>query len=162
MAFLPDEFVVPTLVAGPQYQIRPLTIHDVVRVYDAIVCSRAELWGMFGSALEWPPAGYTLENCLVDVAWQQKEAELRRSFSYAVMTTDEAGLLGTIHVRPPVKVGADALIAFWVRTGAQSSGLELELLDFVREWAVTAWPFKKLHLPGREIPWPEWEALPPV
>ena len=162
MAFLPEEFVVPTLVAGPRFQIRPVTIHDVVRVYDAVMCSRAELWATYGEVVGWPAADYALEDCLVDVAWQQKEAQLRGSFSYAVLTTDETRLLGLIYLRPPVKLGADAMIAFWVRTGVELPGLERELLDFVREWAVTAWPFKKVHLPGREIPCDEWAALPPV
>ncbi len=162
MAFLPEEFVVPTLVAGPRFQIRPVTIHDVVRVYDAIMCSRPELWEVYGEIADWPAPGYTLEDCLVDVAWQQKEAALRHSFSYAVLTTDETRLLGVIYVRPPVKLGADGLISFWVRTEAELPGLERELLDFVREWAITAWPFKKVHLPGRDIPWDEWKTMPPV
>jgi hypothetical protein len=162
VAFLPEDFVVPTLVAGPRFQIRPVTIHDVVRVYDAIIRSRGELIALFGTVAGWPPAQYTLEDCLIDIAWQQKEATLRRSFSFAVLSTDETDLLGVIHVRPPVKLGADAVIAYWVRSEVAMPGLEDELRDFVGEWVTSAWPFKKVHQPGREIAWSDWVALPPV
>jgi len=162
VAFLPEDFVVPTLVAGPRFQIRPVTIHDVVRVYDAIIRSSAALSEMFGAVSDWPPAEYTLEDCLIEVAWQQKEAQLRRSFSFAVLSTDETDLLGMIHVRPPVKLGADAVLAYWVRSEVRMPGLENELRDFVPEWATSAWPFKKVHQPGREIAWSDWLALPPA
>ena len=162
MAFLPEDFVVPTLVAGPRFQIRPVTIHDVVRIFDAIIRSRDELSAMFGAVADWPAADYTLEECLIDVAWQQKEARLRRSFSFAVLSTDATDLLGVIHVRPPVKVGADAVVAFWVRSEAGLPGLEDELEEFVPEWVTSAWPFKKVHQPGREITWSDWAALPPM
>src|SRR5437868_12077687 len=36
-AFLPEEFVVPTLVAGPRFQIRPITVSDVVKDYGAVI-----------------------------------------------------------------------------------------------------------------------------
>lgn len=160
MGFLPADFVVPTLVAGPNFRMRPISVRDVVQVYDAVMSSRMRLWDLFGQLRGWPPPGMTLEECLVDIAWQQKESELRHSFAFAVMSTDETRLLGCVHIGPPSRVGADAELTFWVRDTESVPDLEQEVEDFVREWATSAWPFKHARFPGRDIPWQEWKALP--
>lgn len=162
MAFLPADFVVPALVAGPDFRIRPVTVHDVVRVYDAVMSSRPRLWELFGAGHGWPAHGMTLEQCLIDVAWQQKEAELRRSFAFAVLSTDETRLLGCIRLAPAARVGTDAELTFWVSAADEGSGLEAELADFIREWATSAWPFKDVRFPGRDLSWADWKALPRV
>jgi mono/diheme cytochrome c family protein len=78
--FLPDEHPIPPGFEGRGFKVRPITIHDVVKDYDAVMTSanrlreRFPLWG-------WPPEdGMSLEDDLVDLAWHQKEAQLRRSF----------------------------------------------------------------------------------
>ncbi|MCW2884679.1 MAG: hypothetical protein QOE54_3744 [Streptosporangiaceae bacterium] len=161
MAFLPEDFVVPTLVAGLRFRIRPITVHDVVRVFDAVTSSREGLWNQFGEVRGWPAEDLTLEDCLIDVAWQQKQATLRRSFVFAVMTTDESRLLGCIYLGPPAATeGLEAEVAFWVRASEADSGLDKEIDEFVREWVETAWPFKEVRLPGGEACWAEWGFLP--
>jgi hypothetical protein len=160
VAFLPADYVVPTLVAGPRFRMRPVTVHDVVKVYDAVMTNQPRLWSMFGAVRGWPSPSLTLEQCLIDMAWQQKEAELRRSFAFAVLTTDESRLLGAVVVAPPGRVGADAEVVFWVRGSEDPPGVEAEIEDFVREWVVSAWPFKEVRFPGRDIPWDAWTALP--
>jgi hypothetical protein len=160
VAFLPEDFVVPTLVAGLRFRIRPLTVHDVVRTYDAVMSSRERLWDRFGDVVEWPRADLSLEELLIDLAWRQREGELRRSFSFAVLTTDEARLLGSIRIDPPAKEGADAETTFWVRGDTDGASVEGELEEFVREWMTTTWPFKTVRYPGRDISWDEWRTLP--
>jgi hypothetical protein len=160
VAFLPEDFVVPTLVAGLRFRIRPITVHDVVKAYDAVMSSRERLWTEFGDVWGWPRADLTLEETLVEVAWRQREGELRRSFSFAVLTTDESRLLGTVRIDPPGKVGADAEATFWVRSDRDGSSVAEELENFVREWVTTTWPFKTVRYPGRDISWDDWHALP--
>jgi hypothetical protein len=160
VGFLPEDFDVPSLVAGLRFRIRPISVHDVVRDYDAVMSSREKLWDQFGAVWGWPRAGLTLEQDLVDLAWHQKEGELRRSFTYAVLTPDEARLLGCVYIEPPKKVGADVDVTFWVRVDEDDSGLEKELEEFVREWLETAWPFESVRYPGRDLSWWEWQALP--
>jgi hypothetical protein len=161
VAFLPEDFVVPTLVAGLRFRIRPITVHDVVGVFDAVMSSRERLRGRFGETRGWPAEDLTLEECLIDVAWQQKQATLRRSFVFAVMTTDEARMLGCIYVGPSAVDGAaEADVAFWVRASEADSGLEKEIEEFVREWVETAWPFKDVRPPGSHACWAEWGSLP--
>jgi hypothetical protein len=44
MRFLPPEFEVPELLETSRFRIRPLTIHDLVKDYDAVMTSREHLW----------------------------------------------------------------------------------------------------------------------
>ncbi|MFB4296460.1 GNAT family N-acetyltransferase [Actinomadura sp. NTSP31] len=148
-AFLPEDFVVPTLVAGPRFQIRPITVHDVVKDYGAVIGSLDRLAGRFGPEWGWPDREFTFEQALIDVAWLQKEGQLRRSFSYVVNTPDGERQLGRIHVAPSGEPGADAVVVFWVRSDEEDRALEKDLEDFVREWVTTAWPFEVVRFPGR-------------
>ncbi|GAA2131834.1 GNAT family N-acetyltransferase [Actinomadura napierensis] len=148
-AFLPEDFVVPTLVAGPRFQIRPITVHDVVKDYGAVIGSLDRLAGRFGPEWGWPDREFTFEQALIDVAWLQKEGQLRRSFSYVVNTPDGERQLGRIHVAPSDEPGADAVVVFWVRSDEEDRALEKDLEDFVREWVTTAWPFEVVRFPGR-------------
>ncbi|WP_217919864.1 GNAT family N-acetyltransferase [Actinomadura sp. BRA 177] len=149
-AFLPEDFVVPTLVAGPDFQIRPITVHDVVKDYGAVLGSLDRLAGRFGPEWGWPDSEFTFEQALIDVAWLQKQGQLRRSFSYVVTTPDGERQLGRIHVAPSDEPGADAVVVFWVRADEENSVLEKELETFVRQWVTTAWPFDDVRFPGRD------------
>ncbi len=159
MAFLPRDFVVPTLVETDRFRLRPLTIHDVVKDYEAVMTSvehiRATLplWG-------WPPDDLTLEQDLIDLGWHQKEFQMRSSFNYAVMSLDERRLLGCVYVDPPEKAGTDAEVTFWVRADEVETGLEAALEATVRPWVAEVWPFARVSYPGRDISWAEWDALP--
>jgi hypothetical protein len=159
MAFLPREFVVPVLIETDRFRIRPLTIHDVVKDYDAVMSSvehlqaTLPLWG-------WPPEDLTLEQDLVDLGWHQKEFQQRSSFDYAVMSLDERRLLGCVYIDPPEKVGADAEVTFWVRADELATGLEAALEATVRQWVADVWPFTDVVYPGRDLSWDEWDALP--
>ncbi|REE96380.1 GNAT family N-acetyltransferase [Thermomonospora umbrina] len=159
MAFLPDDFVVPTLVAGQRFRIRPITVHDVVKDYDAVMSSRGPLWERFGGCWGWPRPDLSFEQALVDLGWLQKEGQLRRSFTFAVLTSDEERLLGRVHILPPPPApdaDVDAAVVFWVRADEQGTGLERDLGEFVREWTTVTWPFKKVRFPGEDIAWDGW------
>lgn len=160
MSFLPDDFVVPEVVETDLFRLRPITIHDVVKDYDAVMSSRDHLWQMFGQAWGWPPQDLTLEQDMIDLAWHQKEFQLHSSFDYAVMSLDEKRLLGCVYIDPPSKAGYDAEIYLWVRESELATGLETYLLQLVKQWLAAAWPFTKVAFPGREISWDDWNALP--
>jgi hypothetical protein len=160
MTFLPDDFEVPTLLETGTFRIRPITIHDIVKDYDAVMTNREHLWDLFGEAWEWPPEDLTLEQDLIDLGWHQKEFQLRSSFAYAVMSPDEQCLLGCIYVDSPEKVGFDAEIHFWARADVANTDLESELSEVVRRWISSEWPFGNVAYPGRDITWEEYDALP--
>ena len=58
MSFLPPDFE-PPLLETERFRLRSLTVHDVVKDYDAVMTSREHLWELFGEAWGWPPADST-------------------------------------------------------------------------------------------------------
>jgi hypothetical protein len=157
--FLAREHPVPAGIEHARFRLRPITIHDVVKDYDAVMTSAARLrerlplWG-------WPPEDLSLEDDLLDLAWHQREADYRSSFNYAVMSPDERRLLGCVYVDPPEKQGEDAVVAFWVRADEEHGELEAVLEREVRAWIDREWPFRAVSWPGRDISWQEWDARP--
>lgn len=148
MTFLPAAFEPPAVVETPRYRMRSITIHDAFKDYDAVMSSREHLWRRFGEAWGWPPEDMTIEQNIVDLGWHQKEFQLRSSFDYAVMSKDEARLLGCVYVDPPRGADTDADVWFWARASELASGLEDDLAAFLSRWLATAWPFAVVTLNG--------------
>jgi TPP-dependent pyruvate/acetoin dehydrogenase alpha subunit len=44
MAFLPADFEVPTLLETDRFRLRPISVDDPDKDYEAVMSSRAELW----------------------------------------------------------------------------------------------------------------------
>jgi hypothetical protein len=160
VGFLPAAFEVPELLEHDRFRLRPLTIHDLVKDYDAVMSSHEHLWDQFGQAWGWPPADLTLEQDLIDLGWHQKEFQRRSSFDYAAMSPDEARLLGCVYVDPAEKVGYDAEVWLWVRASELASGLDGLLYGTVRRWIEERWPFDRVAYPGRELPLDRYDSLP--
>jgi hypothetical protein len=158
--FVPFEFEVPELLEHDRFRLRPLTVHDLVKDYDAVMTSREHVWEQFGQAWSWPPADLTLEQDLIDLGWHQKEFQRRSSFDFAVMSLDETRLLGCVYVDPAEKAGYDAEVWLWVRASELASGLDALLYATVRRWVEERWPFRRVAYPGRELPLDRYDALP--
>jgi hypothetical protein len=148
MAFLPTAFELPRAAETARFRLRPITIHDAFKDYDAVMSSRERLWQRFGAAWGWPPADLTIEQNIVDLGWHQKEFQLRSSFDYALMSLDEARLLGCVYVDPPEDAAVDAEVWFWVRDSEIASGLEAEVEAFLGPWLGAHWPFATVRLNG--------------
>lgn len=159
MRLIPLKHPIPAGIEHQRFRLRLITVNDLVRDFDAVMSSASRLrerfpfWG-------WPEDGMTIEEDLVDLGWHQKEAQLRRSFNYALLAPDESRLLGCVYVDPPEKQGADAEVCLWVRADLEDTGLEREVEEAVREWLAAEWPFEAIRWPGREISWEQWDALP--
>ncbi len=151
MTFLPAEYQPPSIVKADSFILRPITIHDVVKDYDAVMSSREHLWKRFGESWGWPPADMSLEQDLIDLAWHQKEAQIRSSFNYAVMSIDQSQLLGCIYVDPPTLTGTEAEIWYWARESELANRLESVLEEFVPAWLAKAWPFQIVSINGEVI-----------
>ena len=150
MPFVPSDFEVPELLEAGRFRLRPLTVHHVVKDYDAVMTSREHLWERFGEVWGWPRAELTLEQDLIDLASHQKEFQRRSSFAYAAMSPDETRLLGCVYVNPSKTAGYDAEVWLWVRASELEAGLDAELDAAVRRWVEEHWPFRRVAYPGRE------------
>ncbi len=149
MPFIPPSFKIPEPVETDLLKIRPITIHDVVKDYEAVMTSRDHLWDRFGEVWGWPPEDLSLEQDLIDLAWHQKEAQIRSSFNYAVMSPDEDRLLGCIYIDPPTDENVETDVWYWIRSSELPAGLELILGEFVLGWLQNAWPFRTVNLNGK-------------
>ena len=134
-----------------------LTIHDLVKDYDAVMSSAEHLKAV------WPdsgwPEGLTLEEDLIDLGWHQKEFQNRSSFAYTMVTPDESMVIGCVYINPTKAKGYDAEVYLWVRTSELQSGLDARLFASVKRWLVDEWLFENPAFPGREIGWKEWATL---
>jgi len=132
---VPDDFQIPQTLQTEHFLLRPLTVHDVVKDFDAMI-SR-------GAVTE----GLTLEQNLIDLGWHQKEFQRRSSFAYTVMAPDEERCLGCVYIYPSPTRGADVDVSMWVR--GDRPDLDPILFETVRRWIGEAWCFRRVNYPGR-------------
>ena len=156
--FVPSDFDVPDTLENQNFRIRMATVNDVVKDYDAVMTSIDHLQKMF-PLWNWPYKDLTLEQDLIDLGWHQKEFQIRRSFTYTVVTLDESQVIGGLYIFPTKKGDFDATVNMWVRTNVLDDGLDTILFKTVKQWIKNEWPFKNVAYPGREIKWEEWKLL---
>lgn len=155
---VPAEFVVPQKMETEEFNIRPLTVNDVIKDYAAVMSSVGHLKTIWPDS-DWPE-GLTLEQDLIDLGWHQKEFQLRRSFAYSVVTPSESRVLGCIYIYPSDRLGCEAEVYLWAGQHEIPGGLEARLYSIVRAWITASWPFKHTAFPGRDVSWEEWRQLP--
>ena len=150
MGFLPPDFEVPALLEHDRFRLRPITVDDVVKDYDAVMSSREHLWRQFGEAWAWPPADLTLEQDRQDLAWPGT-----RRVSAALLVRlrgDVQGRGAAARLRLCRPGGDGGLRRRGLAVGPASelaTGLEAELDATVRRWVEERWPFDKVAYPGR-------------
>ena len=158
-----EDFDVPKCLVNEKFSLRMLTIHDLVKDYDAVMSSAEHLQNTFSAITgsEWPD-GLTLEEDLIDLGWHQREFTLRYSFAYTVMSPDESLCLGCVYINPCLKTGYDAEVSMWVRTSELVNNLDVDLYSCVKKWIDEVWPFSRPAYPGREITIEDWAEIPNV
>ncbi|MDP2215486.1 hypothetical protein [Phenylobacterium sp.] len=160
MPFVPPDFAIPAGLRTADFILRPLTIHDLVKDYAAVMTSRERLLGLFGPESDWPRADMTLEEDLVDLGWHQGEFDRRRSFAYTVMAPQgdgEGECLGCAYIHPAERAGYEAKAFCWVRRSA--ADLDGSLFAAFRDWIAADWPFSRVAYPGRDMSWADWAAI---
>ncbi len=157
--FVPRGFDVPKQLETDSFRIRMLTIHDVVKDYDAVMSSLKHLQRQFLENWGWPQDDLSLEQDLIDLGWHQKEFQMRSSFAYTVVTLDESRVIGCVYIFPFGKGGYDAEVTMWARSNMLDAGLDEDLYRAVRSWIAGEWPFARVAYPGREMSWEEYNRL---
>lgn len=157
--FVDETFDVPAELVTEDFRLRMLSIHDVVKDFDAVMASADTLRETFPTSSGWPE-GLTLEENLIDLAWHHREFTDRSSFTYTVVSLDETKVLGCVYIFPTRVTGYDADITLWAREAAQGSPADQALETAVRDWIAADWDFENPAFPGRDMSWDEWESLP--
>lgn len=155
---VPDDFEVPVLLETERMRLRPLTIDDAAKDFDAVASSEAQIRRLMQPIDGWP-AGLTLEQNIIELGWHQTEFQLRTSFAYTVVTLDESQILGCMYIYPCFRAGHDVEIPMWVRESEADTGLDGHLYETVRQWIESSWPFSNPAYPGHAIDWKSWRAL---
>ena len=147
--FVPTEFNIPSTLETKNYRLRMLTVHDLVKDFDAVISSSVKLREVW-PASDWP-LGLTLEENLVDLGWHQREFTTRRSFAFTVVTLDETRVLGCVYINPTRKKNYDAEIYLWTRTAEKETDpTDEQLLTTVENWVALEWPFVSPAFPGKK------------
>lgn len=157
--FVPEDFRVPQRIEQPTYVLRPLTIADVEKDYEAVMSSTQSLRQIFGENNTWPDEQMTLHENERDLQRHQTDFEQRRGFTYTVETPEGSSCLGCVYIYPSDRGDYDARVYYWVRDGVKAQGAEAQLGSFLRQWLQEEWPFRHPVFPGRDVSWQEWEAL---
>ena len=160
-ALVNDNFEVPEVLVTEKFRLRMLTIHDLVKDYDAVMSSAEHLRKTYSaiSGSDWPD-GLTLEEDLIDLGWHQREFTLRYSFDYTVMSLDESLCLGCVYINPCRKTGYDVVVSMWVRKSELVNNLDSELYSCIKTWIDEVWPSSRPAYPGREITIEDWKKVP--
>ncbi|MBT3558219.1 MAG: GNAT family N-acetyltransferase [Rhodospirillales bacterium] len=161
LPLVPDAFTVPKVLETDRMRLKPLTISDVVKDYEAVMESEDRLIASFVPDGDWPH-GLTLEQNTIDLGWHQKEFQMRTSFAYTVVDLDETQVLGCVYIDPTRKLDYDAEITMWVRQSQAGTGLDEHLFETVEHWIAEVWPLDRPGYPGRTISIKDWRALEPV
>ncbi len=148
---VPEGFTPPARADGPGFHLRMLTIHDVVKDFDAVMSAAPRLKAAMEPGGTWPD-GLTLEENLIDLAWHQRDFTIGHSFAYTVMNDDETRCLGCCYISPKDKPGDwpdyDAVAFYWARD------LDLDVaLGQVFRGLIAQFPFGHVAFPGRDQPW---------
>lgn len=160
MSFVPAGFVVPERLEADGFVLKPLTIHDAVIDYDAVMTSIDTIRDTYWRAPGWPFDDLSLMQNVIDLGWHTKERQFRTSFAYIPVTPDGKIELGCIYIDPSAKQGFDADVQMWVRSSESETGLDAKLFETVKRWMAESWPFERVAYPGREITRADWDALP--
>jgi hypothetical protein len=147
-----------TVVETDRFRIRPMTVQDVVRDYEAVASSPAELGAAFGDP-DAVPQPYTFEQEIIELGWHQKEFQMGFSFVFIVVPLDEHTSFGNVYVFPGSRSDFDAEVYTWVRKDQIASGMGEELFAVTKRWIAHSWPFERVAYPGREIGWDAWHEL---
>ncbi len=145
---VPEGFAVPDRLETPRLRLRPLTIQDAVKDFDAVMTSESRLRNVYDPGGEWP-LGLTLEQNILELGWHQVEFQLRTSFAYTVVTPDESSVLGCMYIYPSKEVDRDVEITMWVRESEAQTGLDQHLFESVQDWITKCWPFENPLYPHR-------------
>lgn len=141
-------FTPPARYDGAGFHLRMLTIHDVVKDFDAVMAAGDRLKGAMEPGSTWPD-GLTLEENLIDLAWHQREFTIGHSFAYTVMNSAETRCLGCGYINPPDVPGHDAVAFYWARDPAFDVTLGQAFRALVAQF-----PLTRVAFPGRDQPWP--------
>ena len=161
-SFVPADFPVPQLYVSRQgmFKLKPLGPKYATQDYRAYMSSIDHLQKNFSGSNRWPNAGISMADAVKDLQGEEEGFKARRKFTYAVLNMDEARELGSVYISPSNKEGYDAVVRMWVTENQSVIGFDTRLLEEVKLWLRTKWPFQKIAYVGSDISRDQFARLP--
>ena len=123
------DIALPRETALETYRLTPLTSAQTDEDFDVVTSSAHVLGDVFG---DWP-AGLTLDENRIDLAWHDREFTTRRSFSWILR--DAVGLyLGCLYVFPEIGARGKASVTFWLRDMPRRDAVAREVFPLAVDW----------------------------
>ena len=145
--FIPTDFVVPPTLETERFRLRMLSVDDVEKDYEAVMETQAHFHAL---GYSWPSIGFTLAENRADLEQHQQEFLNREAFAYTVVSLDESRVLGCVYINPTEDDESGARVSMWVRQSEFDQGLDPILLNEVKQWINSSWPFATVKYPGRD------------
>ena len=146
-SIIPKDFTPPQKLRTRYFMLRPLTINNVIKDFEAVMSSVDHLKGLMDQS-GWPTE-LTIEENLIDLGWHQREFTLGHSFAYTVLSLDEKDCLGCSYIYPSENKKYEVEVFYWIRQNRLEDGLEDYLGKVLKQWLKTDWPFENVGFPGR-------------
>lgn len=157
MKIVPKNFVIPEVFKTSNCILKPLTVNDLIKDYEAVMSSADLIRGCLSINKSWPNSNLTIEQDLIDLGWHQKEFQRKSSFAYVIWSKDGSKYLGCMYIFPSSKINYEVEVYFWIKAGLK--GFEKYFEGKIMNWVKNDWPFKKVAYPGRKISWKVWDKL---
>ena len=141
-AFVPPEFVVPTVLETERFRLEPLGPQHNEPDYDAWSSSVEHIRSTPGWERSSWPDDRDLEANLRDLERHARDFQDRTGFTYTVLDPATGDVIGCVYIYPDKQGTADAKVLSWVR--ASRAELDAELWRAVTEWLAETWPFERV------------------
>ena len=152
---LPEGREPPETWAGPGFHARPLRLADAEADFEAVMAAGDRLIGGMDPESRWPE-GLTLHENRVDLGWHEREFTLGHSFAWTILAPEGAPTLGCAYLSPSDRAGAEAMAFWWLRPEADALAPAVETAFRALLGRLPL----AVALPGRDIPWDDWQARP--
>ena len=150
---VPEDFEPPSGFETAEFRVRPITVADAEKDYEAVMESIEIIHSSFLDD-SWPTESFTLDENRRDLAAHERKFKRRHSFTFTVVSPDESRVLGCVYIYKGIG-GPEAAVFMWVRRSVQDAGLDSLLEAAVRDWMERDWPFEWVVYPGRTGVQPE-------
>lgn len=152
-SFVPVDFVVPDGLVAGEFRLEPLGPQHNAADYAAWCASIDHIRATPGYADSSWPHEMSLADNLGDLQRHARDFAERRGFTYSVLSTETAEVIGCVYIYP--RRGADAtegggrraVVQSWVR--ADRAVLDPALYQAVLAWLDRDWPFDSIEYAPR-------------
>jgi hypothetical protein len=146
MAFVPDDFQPPRVLATDRFLLEPLGPQHNEDDHEAWSSSIEHIRATPGFSDPGWPREMSLDENREDLERHAQDFAARSGFTYTVLDPSDRAVIGCLYIYPDRDGPADAHVTSWVR--ATRADDDAALRKLVSDWLAEAWPFERVSYPG--------------